>query len=315
MILALAGGVGGAKLVNGLARILPPSELAIVVNTGDDFDHLGLYIAPDLDSVCYALAGRNDRDRGWGLAGESWNCMEALKALGGQGWFQLGDRDLATHILRTEALKTQSLSEVTQALSTAMGIAHRVTPMSDQPVRSMVDTDEGELSFQHYFVKRQAEPIFRSIRFAEIEHAAPSPGFVQALDHPQLEAILVCPSNPVLSIEPILSLPGVRARIAERRVPLVVVSPFVDGKAIKGPAAKIMKEMGLSADAQSLAAYYDGLLDGIVIHDGDEPPRQTPALKTLKTDIMIPDAVRQEALAREVLDFCSELTRRRPPRE
>lgn len=306
MILALAGGVGGAKLANGLAQLLPPDELTVIVNTGDDFEHLGLHIAPDLDSVCYALAGRNDPVRGWGLAGESWAFMDAIKEMGGDDWFNLGDRDLATHILRTQALRHQSLSTVTAQLARAMGIAHMVAPMTDQPVRSIIATDMGELSFQHYFVRHQGQPAFRGIRFDGIEAARPSPAFVTALDNPALRAIILCPSNPWLSIAPILAVPGVRERLEARCVPLVAVSPFLGGQAIKGPAAKIMREIGLTPDAVGLIRHYGALLDGLVVDEGDDALKA--ALPLLKTDILIPDAGAQTRLAAEVFAFVERLS-------
>lgn len=305
MILALAGGVGGAKLANGLAHILPPDDLTIIVNTGDDFEHLGLHIAPDLDSVCYALAGRNDVERGWGLAGESWAFMDALKGLGGEDWFNLGDRDLATHMLRTEGLKTQSLSAVSAQLARAMGILHKVAPMSDQPVRSIVATDMGELPFQHYFVRHQGQPAFRGIRFEGMESARPSPTFIGALDDPTLSAIILCPSNPWLSIAPILAVPGVRERIEARTVPLVAVSPFLGGQAVKGPAAKIMREIGLVPDAQGLIQHYGDLLDGLVVQTGEGAPGAE--LPILQTNILIPDAKSQTCLAAEVVAFAERL--------
>lgn len=305
MILALAGGVGGAKLANGLAHLLPPRDLTIIVNTGDDFEHLGLHIAPDLDSVCYALAGRNDVARGWGLSGESWAFMDALKGLGGEDWFNLGDRDLATHVLRTDGLKTQSLSAVTAKLARAMGIAHKVAPMSDQPVRSIVATDLGELPFQHYFVRHQGQPAFQSIRFEGMESARPSPAFIAALDDPSLRAIVLCPSNPWLSIAPILAVPGVRERIAARAVPLVAASPFLGGQAVKGPAAKIMREIGLTPDAQGLIHHYGDLLDGLVVQTGEGAP--SAELPILETNILIPDVNSQTRLAAEVVAFAERL--------
>ncbi|WP_016744096.1 2-phospho-L-lactate transferase CofD family protein, partial [Rhizorhabdus wittichii] len=214
MILALAGGVGGARLARGLAAILPPEKLTIAVNTGDDFEHLGLLICPDIDTVCYTLAGINNAAQGWGLEGESWAFMDALGKLGGESWFNLGDRDLATHVLRTGMIGRQSLSEITALLAGRMGIAHRIIPMSDDRVRTMVDTDEGELPFQQYFVRRRAEPRFRAIRFDGIETARPSAGLLDAIADPALEAVILCPSNPVLSITPILALSGVRAALA-----------------------------------------------------------------------------------------------------
>lgn len=307
MILALTGGVGGAKLASGLAAILAPSDLVIAVNTGDDFDHLGLRICPDLDSVSYALAGRNNRELGWGLEGESWAFMEMLGALGGDTWFRLGDRDLAMHVLRTCRLREQTLSAVTADLSARLGVRHRIVPMSDDPVRSVVVTDIGELPFQDYFVRHQCVPRFLSIRFEGAPEARPSQGLSEALDDPALDAIILCPSNPLLSVAPILSVPGVRQRLEQRRVPLVAVSPFIGSEAIKGPAAKIMAELGLTASTASVAAHYGALLDGLVADcaDADEVFSGGPAL--LATNILMQDTEDQARLARETLEFARSL--------
>lgn len=302
MILALAGGVGGARLANGLAAILPPEQLMIVVNTGDDFEHLGLLVCPDLDTVCYTLSGINNPTQGWGIEGESWAFMDALGRLGGDTWFALGDRDLATHVARTGMLGQNSLSRITAHLASSLGIAHRIAPMSDDRVRSIVDTDEGELAFQHYFVRRRAEPRFRAIRFEGIELARPSPALLQALDDPALEAIILCPSNPVLSIAPILALPGIRARLDERKVPIVAVSPFIGGKAIKGPAAKIMAEIGVAPTAAGLADYYDGVLDGVVVDRADAGDHVASA-KLHVTDTLMRGRDDQWRLAAETLAF------------
>ena len=308
MILALAGGVGGARLARGLAAVLPPEKLNIIVNVGDDFEHLGLLVCPDLDTVCYTLGGVNNEAQGWGLQGESWAFMDALGKLGGETWFNLGDRDLATHITRKAMLGRESLSTITAFLAGKLGIAHKIAPMSDDPVRSIVDTDEGELAFQHYFVRRRAEPRFRSIRFEGVEQASPSPAFLAALGDPSLEAIILCPSNPVLSIAPILALPGIRARLDARKVPIVAVSPFIGGHAIKGPAAKIMAEIGIATTPAGLASYYGGLLDGIVIDraDGDA---QVPGTALHVTDTLMHDFDDQRRLAGETLDFARSLNR------
>ncbi len=309
MILALAGGVGGARLANGLAAISQPGELRIVVNTADDFDHLGLRICPDLDTVTYTLAGRNNRELGWGIAGESWAFLDMLGELGGEDWFRLGDRDMAMHVLRTAFLREQTLSEVTARLTQRLGITHPIIPMSDDPVRSMVLTDEGELPFQHYFVRRQCAPRFQSIRFEGVDKARPSAGFLAALDDPALEAIVICPSNPVLSIDPILALPGLRHRLEQRRVPVVAVSPFIGGKAVKGPAAKIMAELGMAATAETIIRHYRGLLDGLVIDhaDAEEAAAGHPAI--LATDTLMRDDEDQARLAREVLAFARTVAR------
>lgn len=309
MILALAGGVGGARLANGLAKIVPPSDLTVVVNTADDFDHLGLRICPDLDTVTYTLAGRNNRELGWGIEGESWAFLEMLGQLGGEDWFRLGDRDIAVHVLRTHLLRDLTLSQVTQQLTKRLGIDHPIVPMTDDPVRSMVSTDEGELPFQHYFVGRQCAPRFQSIRFDGIEHARPGDGFLAVLDDPALEAVVICPSNPVLSIDPILSLHGVRDRLAKLAVPVIAVSPFIGGKAVKGPAAKIMAELGMDASADTIIRHYSGLLDGLVVDHADAESAVSAETSILVTGTLMRDDDDQARLAREVVAFARTFTR------
>lgn len=270
MILALAGGVGGAKLAHGLARLLPPEELVIAVNTADDFEHLGLHVSPDLDSVMYKLAGLNDTERGWGLADESWQFMAALERLGGETWFNLGDKDLATHVERTRRLVAgETLSEVTAALRGALGIEHRIVPMTDAPVRTMVETDKGSIPFQEYFVRLRCEPAVTGFRFAGSDEAAPAPALSTALASDDLTAIVICPSNPFVSIDPILSLPGLADAIKDRAAPLVAVSPIIGGETVKGPAAKMMTEMGQPPSAGAIAVHYGDFLDGLVIDVAD----------------------------------------------
>ena len=272
-VLALSGGVGGAKLAAGLAAMLPPDQLTIAVNTGDDFEHLGLTICPDIDSVVYALAGLNDETRGWGITDESWRTMERLGALGEAQWFNLGDRDMAMHIARSWRLRAgESLSEVTARLTGALGISHKVVPMSDAPMRTQVETgaDEngGWLDFQHWFVREQCRPEVRGIRFTGLP-AQPSPELADALARPDLAAIVICPSNPFVSVDPILALEGVRAALENRRVPLVAVSPLVGGQAIKGPLAKMLAERGLACNNLTIADHYSGLLDHLLIDHAD----------------------------------------------
>jgi len=307
-VLALAGGVGGAKFANGLSACLNAAALTIVVNTGDDFEHLGLHVSPDIDSVLYALAGLNDPVRGWGLAGETWQAMHALSRLGAPDWFALGDQDLATHLIRSERLRAgDSLSTVTAMLAARLGLTHRIVPMSDDPVRSIIHTDEGKLPFQEYFVRRHCEPVFAGIEFEGIERARLAPGFVEALDHPQLCAIILCPSNPLLSLRPMLSLPRIRQRLRATRVPIVAVSPFIGGNAVKGPAAKIFAELGIQATPEGLISCYDGLIDALVIdHRDGECAAQCPC-PVLVTDTLMRNAADQTRLAREVLEFASRL--------
>jgi LPPG:FO 2-phospho-L-lactate transferase len=269
-ILALSGGVGGAKLAAGLAAVLPSGRLTVVVNTGDDFEHLGLTICPDIDSVIYALAGLNDTERGWGVADESWQAMAMLSRLGEADWFNLGDRDLAMHLARSWRLRAgESLSAVTARLTRALGIAHRIAPMSDGLVRTQVDTDAGWIDFQHYFVEQKCEPVVKAMRFAGTPGAPPSPAFRDALERSDLAAVIICPSNPFLSVDPILAVDGVRTRLAKISVPRIAVSPLVGGKAVKGPLSKLLAEIGSGGDNMAIARHYDGLIDHIIIDASD----------------------------------------------
>jgi len=304
MILALAGGVGGAKLANGLAAVLPPGSLTVAVNIADDFEHLGLTICPDIDTVTYTLAGINDTRQGWGLEQESWAFLDSLATLGGETWFRLGDRDLATHVQRMLRLRAgDTLSAITADFATRLGIAQAIVPISDDPVRSFVMTDEGELPFQDYFVRRRCEPRFVAIRYEGAESARPSPALRKALDDPGLQAIIMCPSNPMLSIDPILAVPEIGARIRARSVPCVAVSPFIGGQAVKGPAAKIMAELGLASTPAAVAAHYAGVIDGLVIDNADSAAGNRPALPLHATDILMRDTDDQRRLAGEVLSF------------
>ena len=276
-VVALCGGVGGAKLAHGLAMALPPAELSVIVNTGDDFRHLGLYICPDLDSVMYALAGVADPVRGWGRRDETWTFMAALKELGGENWFQLGDRDLAVHVERTWRLaRGSTLSETTAHLCRALGIAVRVLPMSDDPVRTRVLTDEGWLDFQEYFVHRQCRPAVRDFAFAGAEAAQAQADALAALERPDLRAIIICPSNPFVSVAPILAVPAIRAAIERATAPVIAVTPIIGGKAIKGPAAKMMAELGLEVSAAGVAHRYADLIDGFIIDLDDVESQPSP---------------------------------------
>ena len=267
-VLALAGGVGGAKLALGLARLLPPDRLTIVVNTGDDDYFHGLHVSPDLDTVMYTLAGLSDPDKGWGLAGDTFNTLEMLRTYGSDTWFNLGDRDMATHIRRTQLLQAgATLSEVTADLCQRLGVAHRIVPMSDEPVRTMIDTDAGELPMQQYFVQRQTEPRVKGVRYGGAESARPSPGLEAALAQSSL--VVFCPSNPSLSLGPILAIPGVRESLENALVLRVAVSPIVGGAALRGPAAKIMSELGQEVSSVGVARQYQGLCDVFLIDNQD----------------------------------------------
>ncbi len=304
-VLAISGGVGGAKLAAGLAAVMAPGDLTIAVNTGDDFEHLGLTICPDIDSVVYALAGLNDTQRGWGVADESWQAMAMLRRLGEADWFNLGDRDLAMHLARSWRLRAgETLSAVTARLTQALGIAAAVVPMSDDPVRTQLCTEEGWIDFQVWFVERQCAPRVSKIRFASAEQARPAPGLVAALGRSDLCAIVICPSNPFLSVDPMLAIPGVRDGIAQTGVPVVAVSPLVGGKAIKGPLAKLLVELGSGCDNAAISAHYGGLLSHLVIDDSDAAQAAelcAHGLTVLAAPTVMSGAMERERLARRVL--------------
>lgn len=273
-VLALSGGVGGAKLALGLAATLGDGQLHVVVNTGDDFDHLGMRICPDIDTLLYTLCGAANKEQGWGLAGETWNTLAALEQLGGETWFRLGDKDLATHLLRTGLLaQGASLSEVTGALARQLGITSHIHPMCEAPVGTTVHCDSESLSFQHYFVREQCRPAVRGFSFAGIASAKPNPKVMDLLKDEELGAIIVCPSNPFVSIDPILQIPGLWQALRDSHAPLALVSPIVAGIAIKGPAAKMMAELQVPVTALGVAQHYctryPGLLDYFVIDESD----------------------------------------------
>jgi LPPG:FO 2-phospho-L-lactate transferase len=273
-VLALSGGVGGAKLALGLEDVLPPGQLQVLVNTGDDFEHLGLRISPDIDTLLYTLAGRANQQLGWGLAGETWQAMQALEQLGGETWFRLGDRDLATHLWRSQQLASgRGLAAVTADLAQRLGVRSLVYPMSDDPVATTVHSDRGELPFQHYFVRYQCEPVVTGFTFEGIAAATPNSEVMRQLRKECYRAVVICPSNPFVSVDPILQLPGLWPALRDHPAPVIVVSPIVAGQAIKGPAAKMMSELGQGASALEVARYYctryPGLVDCFVIDASD----------------------------------------------
>lgn len=303
-VVALAGGVGGARLVDGLARCLPPENLAIIVNTGDDFEHLGLAICPDLDTVCYTLAGLGNPITGWGRANETFSALETVSELGGPNWFRLGDRDLGLHLERTRRLgRGETLTQVTRRICQAWGIATRVLPMSDDAVPTSVYTIEyGELPFQEYFVHRQCHPQVTGFRFNNIERARPAPGVVAALETSDL--VVICPSNPWVSIAPILAVPGIRQALQGKRV--AAVSPIIGGQAVKGPAAKMYSELGITPSALAVAEHYRGLLSGFVLDRVDSAQAQAVqelGVQTLATDTLMKTPADRQRLAQEVLQF------------
>lgn len=301
-IVALAGGVGGAKLAHGLAQILPPGDLTVIVNTGDDFEHYGLYISPDLDTVCYTLAGLANPETGWGRADETWNAIENAKRLGGPAWFNLGDRDLGTHLERTRRLRRgDSLSQITRDFCKARGVEHTVLPMSDQPVRTMVETEEGELAFQEYFVHRRCEPRVKGFRFEGVDSAEPATGTREALR--SADAVVICPSNPWVSVDPILRV------IPKIEKPVFAVSPIIGGQTVKGPAAKMYSELGIEPSALAVANHYRGLLKGFVMDTVDAGLIES--VKSLEMEVCVTNTLMRshddrKQLAMQVLDFVGE---------
>ena len=269
-VAALCGGVGGAKLADGLLRTLPPDALGLIVNTGDDFEHLGLHISPDIDTVLYTLSGLANPATGWGRRDETWTFMRALESLGGATWFRLGDGDLALHVERTRRLATgEPLSAIVADVARRLGIAARVLPMSDARLRTRVLSDAGLIDFQDYFVRQQCAPRVHEIRFDAAAHCQPAPGVAELLRRPGLEAIVICPSNPYLSVDPVLAVPGLRELLRSAGVPIVAVSPLIAGAAVKGPTAKIMAELGKPISALEVARHYRGLIDGFVLDQRD----------------------------------------------
>jgi LPPG:FO 2-phospho-L-lactate transferase len=269
MITALAGGVGAARLLRGLVRVVAPAEVTAVVNTGDDTVLHGLVICPDLDTVTYTLAQMNDDERGWGLAGETWTVMEALEHLGGETWFRLGDRDLATHLYRTQRLADgATLSQVTREITAAVGVGARLLPMSDDPVRTRVTLAGGpEIAFQEYFVRRQHAVAVESVRFEGATRCTPAPGVLDALD--RSDVIVICPSNPVVSIGPLLAVPGIADTLRRRRARVVAVSPIVAGSALKGPADRLMAELGEEPSVVGVARMYAAVAGTLVVDEAD----------------------------------------------
>ncbi len=302
-ITALAGGVGGAKLAHGLAQILAPEELTIIVNTGDDFEHLGLSISPDIDTVCYTLGGLANPETGWGRIGETWQTISNIEKLGGPNWFRLGDQDFATHIERTRRLKAgETLSQITHDFCKAWGINHAVIPMSDNPIRTIVNTDQGELAFQEYFVHQHCEPRVKGFRFDGIKKAKAAPGVIEAVE--QADAIVICPSNPWVSIAPILAVPGLRSSIEAKQV--VAVSPIIGGQAVKGPAAKMFDELGIQPSALAVAEQYRGLVNGYVLDKIDsqlEADIRRLNMRAFVTDTLMKTSDDRKRLAEDVLNF------------
>ncbi|HEY4645617.1 MAG TPA: 2-phospho-L-lactate transferase [Steroidobacteraceae bacterium] len=311
-VVVLTGGIGGAKLCRGLQRVLSSGSLSVIVNTGDDFEHLGLRISPDVDTTLYTLAGLANPDLGWGRCDETWTFMRVLETLGGETWFRLGDSDLALHVERTRRLAAgESLSTFTADVARRFGVSARILPMSDDTVRTIVTTPAGELSFQEYFVRASCLPAVRSLHFAGVDDARIPAGINQVLRDAELRAIVIAPSNPYLSIDPILALPGMRTALRAAGVPIIAVTPIVGGVAVKGPTAKIMTELGLSPSPLAVVEHYDGLIDGFVLDAGDA--RIAPRLKlpTRLCDTLMSTLEDRERVARCALELAATLHPRR----
>lgn len=311
-VVALAGGVGGAKLADGVSRLEHAPELTVIVNTGDDFSLFGLWISPDLDTVCYNLAGLNNQETGWGRHQETWETWQGIQALGGPDWFKLGNKDLATHLERTRRLSAgQPLSQITADFCQTWGVRGTVIPMSDDRVPTLVETDQGVLAFQDYFVKRQAEPEVRGFIFHQVEDSKPAPGVLRAIQ--EADWVLICPSNPWVSIDPILAVPGIRAALESKVV--LGVSPIIGGEAVKGPAAKMYREMGIRPSAGAVAAHYGDLLDGFVIDDQDRDLEREilsgweGSLNLFSTDIWMKTRADRIAVAKEIVAIGRKLVK------
>ncbi len=310
-VVALSGGVGGAKLALGLDRLFPDGRLACIVNTGDDFDHLGLRICPDVDTLMYTLAGCSDPEHGWGRADETWTFMRVLESLGGPAWFRLGDGDLALHVERTRRLRAgATLTDVTAQLAKALGVGTLVLPMSDEPVATRVQTTEGILDFQDYFVARRAEPRVTGVEFSGHESAQLTDAVRTVLASPRLQAIVLCPSNPWLSVDPILSVPGMRAALRGAGVPVVAVCPLIAGKSVKGPTAKIMSELDIEANPRSIATHYAGVVDGLVMDVADAYWADRCQVPTHVTPTLMRSLEDRKRLAAETIAFATDLRAR-----
>ena len=312
LVVALSGGVGGAKLVLGLSLVLPADELLVVANTGDDFEHLGLSISPDLDTLTYVLAGIDNPAAGWGRRDETWSFMDSIGALGGEDWFRLGDRDLALHVERTRRLRLgQTLSEVTADICRRLGIGARIVPMSDDRVRTRVRGEEGWIDFQDYFVRQRSRPVVHELAFEGAMLAHPQADIVAALCSGDVRAVIICPSNPFISVEPILAVPGMRDAIKTSGAPVVAVSPIIGGQAVKGPTAKMMRELGLEATAAGVAERYGELLDGYIVDHADADGVGTVGAEITVARTLMKSLHDREALARVTLEAADALALRR----
>ena len=307
-VVALCGGIGGAKLALGFYRALPPGGLTVVVNTGDDFEHLGLAISPDLDTVIYTLAGLDNPETGWGRRDETWTFMHVLESLGGASWFRLGDGDLALHVERTRRLNQgETLSSITADIATRWGVTAEIFPMSDQPVRTLIQSEDETLGFQEYFVARRCAPPATGISFQGLDGASVSTGALQAIASPRTGAVVICPSNPYLSVDPLLAVPGLKSAIATAQAPVIAVTPIIGGRAVKGPTAKIMAELGLPVSPATIAHHYGGLIDGFVLDQTDTELKDEIALPVCLTNTLMHTLDDRVALARVVCAFALQL--------
>ena len=310
MIVVLTGGTGGAKFVDGLRRVVPEDELTIIVNTGDDHLWWGVYVSPDLDSITYMLAGIISNERGWGVRGDTFHCLQAMGGLGEPTWFSVGDRDLATHLLRTQLLaKGKTLSEVTQTIVERLAVRARILPMSDQRVATRVYTPVGELSFEEYFVERRYQDPVKSVRFSGATEAKPAPGVIEAIGAAQ--GVLIAPSNPVTSIGPILAVPGIREALQNASAPVVAVSPVIGKAAISGPAGNLMAAQGFAVSASGVATAYGNFLDAMVVDETDSDTAEiTSHVDVHGTNILMKTADDRMRVARAALSVaCPEILR------
>ena len=312
-VLALSGGVGGAKLALGLRNIVPAGKLTVVANAGDDFEHLGLHVSPDIDTLLYTLAGLDNPETGWGRRGETWTFMKALAALGGETWFRLGDGDLAIHVERTRRLHAgEPLSHIIRDFADRLGVRAAIVPMTNDPVRTRVRTSDGWLDFQRYFVEQQCRPEVSEFSYEGAATAKPHPDFIAAITSPELRAIVICPSNPFISIEPILALPGVREALCGCTAPVIAVAPIIGGEAVKGPTAKMMRELGLKVGAETVAQRYGDLLDGYIVDHRDAALVAKLPIPTIAANAFMVSLADREQLAKMTLAFADELSKRRP---
>jgi len=306
--LAFTGGVGGAKLALGLSHVVAADELTFVVNTGDDFQHLGFHISPDVDTLTYTLAGRSNQDTGWGTENESWHFMEALEELGEPTWFRLGDRDLALHVYRRERLAAGlTLTEITGEIAAKLGISHNILPMTDNPVQTYVRTPEGPLAFQHYFVRDRCKPSVSGFEFRGIADARVNP----AINFDELDGVIVCPSNPFVSVDPIFAIPGMKEAIRRSNIPVIAVSPIVGGTAIKGPTAKMMKELNVPSTALEVAKHYNNIITGFVLDEADREATKKVQDLGLSIDVQPTVMVTLDdrvALAHAVVEFIKKIS-------